>query len=696
MTNAVADKFNAGTRAFRTWLAAEPNRRLKYSHEEDEQTEALVSSEYVVGLVVECIRTRTPVVLSGPRGCGKTKCVLDAIEKAVDGRIVFGTAARRSSWGYVMAQGNKELPREYLMEDEARVGGVPGRVTLELKEAPLLMFAERDNDGAPLLHPDERLKLDSKHEAEGKPFVLFLDEINRFSDGVLDSLLLLLEEGQVIRNGRCIGLDCAVVMTMNPPGYDGTAKRLSPPLQARLGRVLQLCTPDFTTTYTISHKALDKQGIRLVANSDDDWSLKRACLASIALWGSIEKDTAAYRYLTPQTRDLLARLVDTHAPLRAPMALLAKQCSYGPDVRGVKFWFAAAYHRRAELLHSNADPRSSRKGLLEECLKDTFTQTMLHRLATRFVEATSAKELGQVEAAAKAVMEYVMMLQPVSDLAAWSPLRTAFDDLAPYAKKLLDMWGVTPETLRREWQNAGSASDKELVSFAEAITSAQYEKTASADRLEACVKALEQAGVVFKVRRLEGEVARMECYTRRPELPRLLSSGQDKGFMAGAEVKWIYSPLLFARPDDLEALLQDAYDAYACMADSVSSDPMAFVAAPTPEGVDLPRMDLLKRVVKQIDGLPNMDVAQRDLEIGGRYAVELIECNRRMQEYLQASILKQDREADDLSRFLAHLIAAWEAAEAANEPRSTMRIGSQRLDQRRRRELSRRLSPPAD
>src|SRR5690606_31880302 len=63
-------------------------------------------------------------------------------------------------------------------------------------------------------------------------------------DGFLDSLLSLIEEGKVIRRGQDYYVPIIVVATANPPGYDVTAKKLSPPLQARITRAFRVSQPD--------------------------------------------------------------------------------------------------------------------------------------------------------------------------------------------------------------------------------------------------------------------------------------------------------------------------------------------------------------------------------------------------------------------------------------------------------------------
>lgn len=532
-------------------------------------SEPLVSGVFVEDLVLECIRRRVPVVLSGPRGCGKTRCANRAIERAVEAGYIFGDPSKsedgrylkRNTWGYVTAQGNKEVARDYLMEDEARIGKVDGQVGLTLKFAPILYFAERGESSKPKQTEAEELVIDPSWNANGRPFVLMLDEINRFSDGVLDSLLLLLEEGQVIRDGRVIRVNCAAVFTMNPPGYDGTAKRLSPPLQARLGRVIPLCTPDFTTTFDITDKNLGtsgKNGKRyrelMPANA---LALKRACLVSLALWGRVGKDSAAYRYLTHGTWTLLQDLARIPS-LTAPMELLAKQCSYGPDVRGVRFWMLAAMDRRDSLQRRGA-PDVSAAGVppsaeeLSDCLRYTFDHTMLHRLSTRFVEGTSAGPLRQVEEAARCVADYLLrLLPPTSPL-----LRTVYDDINSNARQVATLasgWGLTPEDVRKAWHAAGLSSDKELLAFVAKIADPPMFEDRSAREVLA---RLQGQGLVHTI----SEGIPLRVTTRNRTLRAFVRNAQ--GGLLVDRVHWTYLPSLFGDrpPDDITRRLQTLHDA---------------------------------------------------------------------------------------------------------------------------------------
>src|SRR6185436_18689248 len=230
----------------------------------------------LVARIVRAIELDQSVVLSGPRGCGKSYCIRRAIKVAQEEGIIPRGAS-------VFLQGNREIPRDYLVEDEITFRLVKARGKDEVvpgkRSAPLFRFAQRGSDDyEPITDEDNRVQMDfgtsersltslllpggaEADAVNGHPdrFVLFLDEINRFSDGVLDSLLSVLEERTAVLGGREYRLPVVVCMTMNPPGYDSSARRLSPPLAARIGRSYRLYSPDLDTlTDNIINSKLDE------------------------------------------------------------------------------------------------------------------------------------------------------------------------------------------------------------------------------------------------------------------------------------------------------------------------------------------------------------------------------------------------------------------------------------------------------
>lgn len=233
----------------------------------------VLTGESTINLIVESIRQNQAVVLSGPRGCGKSYCVRQAIKRAAAEGVILPGAK-------VELQGNREFPRDYLMEDSLVLRTHNGTVVPEMVSAPLFNFAKRDKDNnKPMTLADDKVVMNTRKNLQGGDqtvdrFVLFLDEINRFSDGVLDSLLSVLEERQAILAGETYRLPVVVLMTMNPPGYDGTARRLSPPLQARIGRNWRLYSPDLRTQSNLLIPERRKKILESIL--DEKWTAERA------------------------------------------------------------------------------------------------------------------------------------------------------------------------------------------------------------------------------------------------------------------------------------------------------------------------------------------------------------------------------------------------------------------------------------
>src|SRR5262245_36628951 len=61
-----------------------------------------------IEMIQQAIKLRQPVLVTGPRGCGKTYC----INQAIAGALKSGTIGDQ-----LFLQGNREIPRDYLSED---------------------------------------------------------------------------------------------------------------------------------------------------------------------------------------------------------------------------------------------------------------------------------------------------------------------------------------------------------------------------------------------------------------------------------------------------------------------------------------------------------------------------------------------------------------------------------------------------
>ena len=221
---------------FRFWLFYSPSKRPA--------TDALTNTEYyltgdsLIDKIAQAISLDQSVVLSGPRGCGKSYCADKAIERAMEQGIIPKGAK-------VKLQGNPEFPRDYLAEDDIAFMTMKklhgGEMVLPYnRSAPLFRFAKRDDVyNRPEKGDDDRVVCEMTRAGGIKEpcgrFVLFLDEINRFSNGVLDSLLSVLEEREAYLAGETFRLPVVVIMTMNPPGYDASTASSLPLLRLASG-----------------------------------------------------------------------------------------------------------------------------------------------------------------------------------------------------------------------------------------------------------------------------------------------------------------------------------------------------------------------------------------------------------------------------------------------------------------------------
>ena len=258
--------------------------------------------------------------MTGPRGCGKTYCSEEAIHRARDLGLIGG-------WRFL--QGNREIPRDTLSEDLLVIVKSEG----DNQPRPHLISA------IPLRGPDtsawehmRREEFNRHVEQQKKQFpdwpaipsmmrnrsqalklwkpddwiVLFLDEINRFGDGFLDSLLSLTEEGKIVRRGEDYYVPMVVVATANPPGYDVTAKKLSPPLQARIARSFRLAQPEFShlVDRIIKPRLAGLAELYNHARGTDvsDELARLAAAVTLCLWGNPDPKQQGSHFLTKATR----------------------------------------------------------------------------------------------------------------------------------------------------------------------------------------------------------------------------------------------------------------------------------------------------------------------------------------------------------------------------------------------------------
>jgi MoxR-like ATPase len=379
-----------------------------------------VTGPEVIDRIVRAVELDQSVLLTGARGCGKTYCVTAAIEEAMRLGIISPNAV-------VKLQGNREVPRDYLIEDEVvfrtrrpASGGDP--VTVPAKRpGPLFRYVRRDKvweeperDDS---QSDRRVARCVQHFSEAlehpvRRFVVFLDEINRFSDGVLDSLLSVLEERTTFLSGEEYRLPVVVLMTMNPPGYDATARRLSPPLAARIGRSFTLYMPDLDTLtdQIVADKLAELErklsGQRQPAPVVPPELRRKAALAVLCLWGDPAADKPGLEYLTPSTRRMLREILHVRLPDVLPYARwLSENCRFGPDGRAPADWLAAAI---ALFRQETAGGRGANEPLAERYLLATVLEAVGHKIYDEFSPAAEPKKQAEKEKAIEYICRRVL------------------------------------------------------------------------------------------------------------------------------------------------------------------------------------------------------------------------------------------------------------------------------------------------
>jgi hypothetical protein len=476
--------------------------------EDAANVEPSITGEGLIGRILDTICLRRSALVTGPRGCGKSYCSDVAIRRSADLGIIGG-------WRFL--QGNREIPRDTLSED-----------TLIINDAgkPELLHAIPLRPLNKSRWPDQRR---AKHDAhvrkmkeepfypDGKPrfpdwpaiptmactraealdlwadddwIVLYLDEINRFGDGFLDSLLSITEEGKLVRRGEDYFVPVTVVATANPPGYDVTAKKLSPPLQARIARSFRVAQPGFDDLVKViiqpRLKDLAKQYNNQPGSHVPDDLARLAAAVTLCLWGDPGAGSQGSFFLTAATRRQLADVMRHDKVLRRAMKTLARKLiSFGPDARAVQDWlgcavglavsknetFDAAHlrgtavevlgHKVREVFNEGAEPALS--ALKEYCVAEV-TRCVLDNPDVReqFVPPLdgAARALAGAHATQDAVAEAAAQLTasqgqlPSSRYQPWlralSRLPAVNGDLDGWVKKAVDLDALTRSEETRE------------------------------------------------------------------------------------------------------------------------------------------------------------------------------------------------------------------------------------------------------
>ena len=405
------------------WMNAEPYELI--DPESSDHGRFYETGSRLIQTIESSIQRGQHVVLYGPRGCGKSFCIAKAIERAESNGIIANGA-------WMKVQGNKEFSRDALIEDDivltleeatAADGSSEKKVIPDIRKAPLLRRVERhDTTNRPLClnlsNEDgvKTFKMDyhSDESADPSLFVLFLDEINRFSDGVLDSLLLLLEEGQVVMGGELYKLPVVVCMTMNPPGYDASARVLSPPLAARIGQSFRLRSPSLNV---LSDVIL---GSRIKEQNADWMLLRRAALVTLCCWGNPHSSKPGLEYLSGETLALLKDVIrvaedagSSHEVIKG-MNTLSELCNFGPDGRALGDWYDAAY--------AEARQQGEERGVPELDVEvraihfiEVSVRTLGHKIQDAFSQASNPGKIARKENAIRDIAYEILMHPNVYD-----------------------------------------------------------------------------------------------------------------------------------------------------------------------------------------------------------------------------------------------------------------------------------------
>jgi MoxR-like ATPase len=470
-----------------SWLTAKP--RLRNPIEPTVANRFFETGPDLIDSITGAIACGQHVAVAGPRGCGKSYCIGEAIKQAE----AQGLLPPR---GWIKVQGNKELPRDYLFEDDMTLVVNDGKTVLpKRKSAPLFSFAERSAEpdmlGRPVTDKDRNVicygldqngQIDRSNQlAPHQRIVLFLDEVNRFSDGVLDSLLLLLEEGQVVMGGETFTLPVVVLMTMNPPGYDASARTLSPPLSARIGRQYRLLSPriDVLTDRIApevaerilgSEKHVGLGSAELSLDAPQAWLVRRAAAVTLAAWGIPPNDNAdavpGFDYLSRDSRSLLISMAALTPRLRQAMSTLNELCHFGPDGRALGDWMVAASvaarneAQARQLTHAQAEARH---------FVSCAITVLSHKLQDNFSSATRPDNTRRKEEALQVLVSEIMLADsPALDALLWRNIDN-FVKLSKIAEYLKD--GVEADSVRASLLGFGIVKNSEVKQWQEFISS---------------------------------------------------------------------------------------------------------------------------------------------------------------------------------------------------------------------------------
>ena len=135
--------------------------------------------------------------------------------------------------------------------------------------------------------------------------------------------------------------------------------------------------------------------------------LEDAALVTLCLWGDVRDTRAALDYLTPETRDILRRMIEGNRILGERMKEISDHCPFGPDGRAANDWLTAAI---GDVLSSGSPtfrgPGANDK-LLEEALRRTAVISLSHKIFDNFSPASRPDLTRKKEQAIRYIVDAV-------------------------------------------------------------------------------------------------------------------------------------------------------------------------------------------------------------------------------------------------------------------------------------------------
>lgn len=421
---------------------------------EAKQIATYITGDVVIDIVRQFIKNRYKfIMLSGTRGGGKSYCCEQAIRQSIK---------KQNIGGWRMIQGNMETPRELLSErmividengkpksEEALalspigVSYIPEKLTWEYAKAKKLSrgsyeFCKDNWDNIREFFPAipcsavDSLQTAEKFWNEQDWWVLFLDELNRFGSGFLDSLFSLTEERIIIRRGESFYVPIMVLATCNPPGYDNTSKKLPPPLQARQMLQLRLSNP--------THNMLAEHIIppKIIAASYDDKRYKPDAMieylylsaaCTLCLWGDPASKNKGLYYLCPETVEQLKTAMKLGTPsFRRAMKTLSSLVEFGVDARAAADWMLMAIERA---VNDNIP-------LNNQHLLDTALPILSHKVRENFNEGAEPNKVWIKEHCISEIVHSVLTQRELRNffLSHFSTIKSLCGDFEEHPNKM--------------------------------------------------------------------------------------------------------------------------------------------------------------------------------------------------------------------------------------------------------------------